>query len=635
MPMSQEVGSDPMWSGEGSGFEIWLSEPQSVEKRRQNFMSQMGLSNDVSSSTMSNNGGDCEGEIGGLEFSERVSESSNAECSRSSCTDGDGGSSSVCLGRECGTEANSMVDDDSEEEEFVGRKPGSGSESSDGEVSTSQKGNGEKMKRKWSWKQFVNNKKRDDQDVSSNDLVSKASGKFAKVKCNKKKYMELSGLFVGQDIQAHKGFIWTMKFSPDAKYLATGGEDGIIRIWQVGTAPADSKLPGAGLKKGGGQHQQQPSIVIPEMVFRIEESPVHEFRGHSNDVLDLAWSSSNLLLSSSKDKTVRLWQLGCNHCLKVFHHRNYVTCIQFNPVNENNFISGSIDGKVRIWGVSEARVIEWADVRDVISAICYKPDGKGFVVGSIRGRCRFYEVSANDLHLEAEIHIQGRKRTSSNRITGIQFSQEKVPKVMITSEDSKVRIFDGFDLIHKFKGLPRSGNQMSASFTSTGKHIISVGDDCQVYVWNYNDQSSSSLYGAGSPVYSKKIKSEQSFEHFSSQGVSVAVPWHGSNKSSIGGGASPGRFLGQKGTGHHGGRRRGSKDMDRFSIGNWFKDGGFRANSSSGATWPEERLPGWNGAGGGSRVVDRNPTTWGMVIVTGSWDGKISTFNNYGLPMIL
>lgn len=53
-----------------------------------------------------------------------------------------------------------------------------------------------------------------------------------------------------------------------------------------------------------------------------------------------------------------------------------MTCIQFNPVDENYFISGSIDGKVRIWGICEERVIDWADIRDVISAISYQQDGK-------------------------------------------------------------------------------------------------------------------------------------------------------------------------------------------------------------------------------------------------------------------
>lgn len=53
-----------------------------------------------------------------------------------------------------------------------------------------------------------------------------------------------------------------------------------------------------------------------------------------------------------------------------------MTCIQFNPVDERYFISGCIDGKVRVWGVSENRVVDWADTRDIVTAICYRPDGK-------------------------------------------------------------------------------------------------------------------------------------------------------------------------------------------------------------------------------------------------------------------
>lgn len=65
-------------------------------------------------------------------------------------------------------------------------------------------------------------------------------------------------------------------------------------------------------------------------------------------------------------------------------------------MDENYFISGSIDGKIRIWSMLNQRVVDWADVRDVITALSYRPDGKGFAVGSIDGTCRFYETSGTN-----------------------------------------------------------------------------------------------------------------------------------------------------------------------------------------------------------------------------------------------
>jgi WD40 repeat protein len=53
-----------------------------------------------------------------------------------------------------------------------------------------------------------------------------------------------------------------------------------------------------------------------------------------------------------------------------------VTSVQFNPANENLFISGSIDGKIRVWDFRSCSVVDWADVRDIITAVSYRPDGK-------------------------------------------------------------------------------------------------------------------------------------------------------------------------------------------------------------------------------------------------------------------
>lgn len=36
-----------------------------------------------------------------------------------------------------------------------------------------------------------------------------------------------------QELDAHKGVIWVMVFSTHGRYLASGGADGIVRVWQV------------------------------------------------------------------------------------------------------------------------------------------------------------------------------------------------------------------------------------------------------------------------------------------------------------------------------------------------------------------------------------------------------------------
>ncbi|XP_022740116.1 lissencephaly-1 homolog [Durio zibethinus] len=616
-------------------YEIWINEPRSVKERRENFLHGMDLVEFAKSSR--------------IKDLERITECSGDVPSSlfSSVENGEG--YMACCHREMPCQPNLLVNE-SELEQNIDLKienkifsPTQKEAQAYLDECENAKVNGKKFT-KW-WKQFLSIRKGG--ESSRESMVSKPSIKVHKtnrmmVQPNKKGYMEFTALYMGQEIQAHKGFIWTMKFSSDGQYLATGGEDGVVRIWRVTSTDGSSKpfVAEGGLvrkmgkgKSGLGRKKSIHSpVVIPNKIFKIEESPIQEFHGHASDVLDLAWSNTNFLVSSSMDKTVRLWQVGCDQCLNVFHHNNYVTCIQFNPIDDNYFISGSIDGKVRIWGVSEKRVVHWADVRDIITAICYRPDAKEFVIGSITGTCHFYEASGSDVNLKAEIHIRGRKKTSGNKITSIQFSQDKPPKVMITSEDSKLRIFDGVDIVHKFKGLPKSGSQMSASFTWTRRHIISVGEDSHVYVWNYNDLCLQKT---------KHAKSVRSCEHFFCQDVSVAIPWLGQGvdqrhsdindcraQSPIGGASW-------------------IRDSERFSLGNWFSIDGSCKGS---ATWPEEKLPLWD-----ATVVEDEcytydkqqlchnsanyhttlPETWGLVIVTGGWNGTIRTFHNYGLPVRL
>ncbi|PON73587.1 Coatomer beta subunit [Parasponia andersonii] len=481
----------------------------------------------------------------------------------------------------------------------------------------------------------------------------------------KKRTRELSSLFAGQEFQAHEGSILTMKFSLDGHYLASAGEDGIVRVWKVSEDERSSKFDIAGdpssqcftidnvsklahldmdkeklskLRKSS----DSASAIFPPKVFNLLDKPLHEFRGHSGEVLDLSWSSKGFLLSSSIDKTVRLWQVGCDRCLRVFCHNNYVTCVDFKPLDDNHFISGSIDGKVRIWEVRRCRVVDYIDIREIVTAVSYRPDGKGGIVGSMTGNCLSYNIIDNRLQLDAQICLQGKKKSPGKRITGFQFTPDDPSKVMVTSADSLVRILCGNNVICKFKGLRNAASQMSASFTSDGKHIVSATEDSNVYIWNYTSQDKTS----------SRTKNIWSSESFLSHNASIAVPWCGSKvipdtippPTLVGDTRRDGLENGQK----HNNFDEHLEQKMPLSSPDCFSFSGFLESLPRGsATWPEEklvnsspmavspsmRLSKFKFLRSALQSMSGSPHMWGLVVVTAGWDGRIRTFLNYGLPI--
>ncbi|XP_062226239.1 uncharacterized protein LOC133924630 [Phragmites australis] len=486
-----------------------------------------------------------------------------------------------------------------------------------------------------------------------------------KVRQYGKPYKELSGLFMNQDIQAHNGSIWSIKFSSDGRYLASAGEDCVIHVWEVSEFERKreenglcnplvamvcngSPEPTLALAGVDGSHLEKKRrarflesrrstssdrLMVPEHMFALSEKPIRTFVGHSEDVLDLCWSKSQYLLSSSMDKTVKLWHISSASCLKTFSHSDYVTCIQFNPVDDRYFISGSLDEKVRIWSIQNREIVDWDDLHEMVTAACYAPDGQSVLIGSHKGSCHIYDTSDNKLLQKKQIDLQNKKKSSQKKITGFQFLPGSTSKVLITSADSRIRVVDGLNLVHKYKGFRNTNSQIAAYLAANGRYVISASEDSHVYIWR-NDDNPEKGRSKGT------VTATNSYEYFHCQDVTVAVVLPSTGSAMVSRTNS---------------RKQEELDCvsehpllhavpDKLQYSSDLKpQSGNILNTSSNhsgdrATWPEElmtptqqsprssiSLP--NGAG---QAPSRS--AWGMVIVTAGRGGQIRTFQNFGFP---
>jgi hypothetical protein len=155
----------------------------------------------------------------------------------------------------------------------------------------------------------------------------------------------------------HIDAVYAVAFTPDGQRLISGAADRTVKIWNVATGERLYTLsePQDGINTiaidPSGKFLAAGGLDKSIRVWSLGETSgtlLHSQIAHEDAILRLAWSpDGSELLSSSADRTVKLFRSADLSELQLFREPDWVYGLQFAP-NGKSFAVGRFDGSLTI-----------------------------------------------------------------------------------------------------------------------------------------------------------------------------------------------------------------------------------------------------------------------------------------------
>lgn len=212
-----------------------------------------------------------------------------------------------------------------------------------------------------------------------------------------------------------KEIVDSIAFSPDGKFLAAAIASGVI-MWdlrtgdqigppiEAGTYPTtslafspDSKLLAFGATHGPIRLLDLNSGFFTDKGTVFAPGAVQPLEGHTSGATCLVFSPDGALLaSSSRDSTIRLWDVEKRESIgePLARHRDGVPSVAFN-CDGRLLASGSLDGTVILWDVStgEPRQHPWVHDASGVIDVEFSHDGKILASSARNGTIALWNLS--------------------------------------------------------------------------------------------------------------------------------------------------------------------------------------------------------------------------------------------------
>ncbi|HEY1066610.1 MAG TPA: hypothetical protein VGE52_10890, partial [Pirellulales bacterium] len=240
------------------------------------------------------------------------------------------------------------------------------------------------------------------------------------------------------ELEAHPGGVRDVAYSPSNQQLASVGEDGIVRVW---------RLP----------LQDRKETKLSEQAFRAG-----------------SWSPNGEWIAlGGDDRTAKLVRVNDHGDLKTLGgHEGQVSAVAAHP-NMSQVVTGSHDGKVRLFNLDGSVVRTFDQHGSAITAVAISPNGQQIASGGSNNIVKLW--NAGDGMLVKEIPGHG------GQITQMEFSPNQ--PWLLTAGDNTVRIWNTSDGAN-VRNIDTGTGAATFCVSRDGSQIAIGGADNQIRVYD-------------------------------------------------------------------------------------------------------------------------------------------------------
>jgi WD40 repeat protein len=287
----------------------------------------------------------------------------------------------------------------------------------------------------------------------------------------------------------HQGGVWSVSFSPNGEYIATGSFDGTVRLCnlegnQIATFVGHQGRVLSVSFSPNGEYIATASDDGSARLWDIEANQIATFLGHQGRVNSISFSpNGEYIATGSDDGSARLWDIEANQIAAFLGHQDGVLSVSFNP-NGEYVATASVDRTARLWDIEGKQIAAFLGHQDRVNSVSFSPDGEYVATASVDRTARLWNKEGKQI--AAFLGHQ-------DRVNSVSFSPNG-EYVATASDDGSARLW-GIEGKQIAAFLGHQDGVNSVSFSSKGEYIATGSFDGSARLWGIEGKQIAAFLG--------------------------------------------------------------------------------------------------------------------------------------------